>query len=211
MSKKVVILDYEMGNLFSVKNAFLAFGVETTISSDKAVIAAADAVILPGVGAFGHAMDNLRRLDLVETFCNFCKSGKPVLGICLGLQLLFDESEEFGNSNGLGLVPGTVKKFDNGAGRDLKVPHIGWNEIYRVSRTDTDVLQGIDKVAMYFVHSYYVVPESPEAVLTTTNYNGFIFCSSIQINNIFACQFHPEKSGKEGLNIFMNWYEKFVK
>lgn len=211
MNKKVVILDYEMGNLFSVKNAFLSFGVETTISSDKAVIAAADAVILPGVGAFGHAMDNLRRLDLVETFCDFCKSGKPVLGICLGLQLLFDESEEFGNSKGLGLVPGTVKKFDNRVGRDLKVPHIGWNEISRVSRTDIDMLQGIDKVAMYFVHSYYVVPGYPDAVLTTTNYNGFIFCSSIQINNIFACQFHPEKSGKEGLSIFMNWYEKFVK
>lgn len=211
MNKKVVILDYEMGNLFSVKNAFLSFGVETTISSDKAVIAAADAVILPGVGAFGQAMDNLRRLDLVETFSNFCKSGKPVLGICLGLQLLFDESEEFGNSKGLCLVPGTVKRFDQGSGVDLKVPHIGWNEISRVNRTNTDMLQGIDKDAMYFVHSYYVKPESADAVLTTTNYDGFIFCSSIQINNIFACQFHPEKSGKKGLNIFMNWYDKCVK
>lgn len=210
MKKKIVILDYEMGNLFSVKNAFLSFGAETIISSNKAVIAAADAVILPGVGAFGQAMDNLRRLDLVDIFSDFCKSGKPVLGICLGLQLLFDESEEFGNSKGLGLVPGTVKKFDQGSGRSLKVPHIGWNEILRLDRTDTDMLQEMNNDAMYFVHSYYVNPKSADAVLTTTNYNGFIFCSSIQINNIFACQFHPEKSGKKGLNIFKNWYDKVV-
>jgi glutamine amidotransferase len=210
MSKKVVIVDYQLGNLFSVKHALLNIGVETIISLDPNDILDADALVLPGVGAFKDAMDNLNRLGLTEVLIQFVNSGKPFLGICLGLQLLFSDSEEFGSSNGLNIIPGKVKRFINidNQGQFVKVPQIAWNTINKPSidmwpkSPLFDINDGED---MYFVHSYYVEPIDRSTILTITNYAGITYASSIIKNNIFACQFHPEKSASEGLKIYKNW------
>lgn len=210
MSKKVVIVDYQLGNLFSVKHALLNIGLEPVISLDPKDILDADAIVLPGVGAFKDAMDNLNRLGLTEVLIKFVNSGKPFLGICLGLQLLFTDSEEFGSSNGLNIIPGKVKRFANtdNAGQLVKVPQIAWNTINKPSNDMWaksplfDIKDGED---MYFVHSYYVEPIDISTILTKTNYADITYASSIFKNNIFACQFHPEKSATEGLKIYKNW------
>lgn len=211
MDKNITILDYKMGNLFSVKNAFLSFGVDTKISSEKSDINDSDALIIPGVGAFGEAIDNLRKLDLISPIIDFYESGRPLLGICLGLQLLFEESEEFGHYKGLGIVKGSVNKFQSFNDGKIKVPHMGWNKIHNEHSAETwnaSPFRHISsEVFMYFVHSYFVTPQEKEVVLTSTEYAGTSFCSSIIFNNVFACQFHPEKSGKVGIEIFKNWYK----
>ncbi len=206
-SPKILIIDYKSGNLFSVNQALTNIGLNVIISSDADEIASADAIVLPGVGAFGDAMNNLHNLNLVEPIKMFVESGKPFLGICLGLQLLFSESEEFGNTKGLDLVKGKVKRFDsdNTEGEKRKIPQIAWNKINKTNSWDNTPLQHIkDGEFMYFVHSFYVDPEEPVS-LTETNYDGQIYISSIKKNNIFACQFHPEKSAKEGLQIYKTW------
>ncbi|MCL4552165.1 MAG: imidazole glycerol phosphate synthase subunit HisH, partial [Candidatus Marsarchaeota archaeon] len=219
---QVAIVDFGMGNLFSAKHACEHVGMKAFITSEKNDILRADAVILPGVGAFGDAMNSLRRLDLEEPLKDLAASKKPMMGICLGLQLLMTESQEFGQHQGLGIVDGPVVRFDKPyeARGPLKVPHIGWNSIFRPGHLRGDgkplmdvedpwngtLLSGLpDGTYTYFVHSFYAIPENPALVLSTTRYGNFEFCSSLRCGNVFAFQFHPERSGPNGLRI----YEQF--
>lgn len=206
----IAIIDYQIGNLFSVQNALQFVGLDSVITSDKEMISRADAAILPGVGAFGDAMDSLHQLDLVQPIKDFVRTGKPFMGICLGLQLLFTESEEFGSHRGLDIINGYVTKFTVEAlsgERIVKVPQISWNRIHKVTQswegTELDGLQ--DGEFMYFVHSFYVVPDNVSDLLSITEYGGTTFCSSIKQSNIFASQFHPEKSGLVGIRILNNF------
>ena len=200
----IAIVDYDMGNLKSVQKAFEAVGHRAAVTRDPKAIADASHVVLPGVGAFGDCMRNLEQYGLVEPVTRAIAAGKPFLGICLGFQLLFSESEEFGRHRGLGVIPGKVVRFpSNGAAARLKVPHMGWNAI--AIGTRSPVLEGVpDGAFMYFVHSYYVVPDDRAVACTMTDY-GKPFVSSIARGNIFACQFHPEKSQGEGLKIIRNF------
>ncbi len=187
-----------MGNLGSVDKALRRVGGEVVVTREPQAIAEAAGVVLPGVGAFDDCMAGLIEYDLVEVLKEVISQGKPFLGICLGLQMLFDRSEE-GSRPGLGIIPGQVVRFTH----DLKIPQIGWNQISVQSQAPH--LAGIDEGAwVYFVHSYYVVPEDESLVATTTDY-GYEFCSSIWRENIFACQFHPEKSQEVGLKILENF------
>ena len=195
----IALIDYGMGNLGSVANALRFIECEFEITSDPKVLGGADAAILPGVGAFGDCMENLRECGLVEPIRDFAASDRPFLGICLGLQLLFTEGEEMGTYAGLDIVPGRVIRFTH----SLKIPQIGWNQIQ--IRQDCPQLEGIaDGSYVYFVHSYHVVPEDPEVVATVTDY-GYEFCSAIRRGNLFATQFHPEKSSLIGLQILRNF------
>lgn len=206
---EVVIIDYNAGNLFSVEHACLQVGLNAVVSSDKKVLEAAKAIILPGVGAFNDAMNNLKKLDLISPLKDKVESGTPLLGVCLGLQLLFTESEEFGHHKGLDLVEGSILKFPNQIhGNNIKVPQIGWNKIYFKDRSNWDKspLEGIpEEEFMYFVHSYYANPSNKSEITTLTEYEGLEYCSSILKNNIFATQFHPEKSAKWGIEIYKSW------
>lgn len=207
--KKIVIIDYKLGNLFSVNQALTNIGLNVQISSDVNEIESADALVLPGVGAFGDAMDNLHALSLTESIKKSIDSRKPFLGVCLGLQLLFDESEEFGYTKGLGIIKGNVKRFfnTNKNGEIRKVPQIGWNQIKKVNGggwENTPLQDTKEGEFMYFVHSFFVEPTEPVG-LSHTNYDGKLYISSIQKDNLFACQFHPEKSAQEGLRIYNNW------
>ena len=200
----IAIIDYGMGNLRSVQKALEAVGADARVSSEAPVILGADAVVLPGVGAFKDCMDNLEKLGLIEVVQKSIQSGKPFLGICLGLQLLFEESIEFGTVKGLGILPGKVMRFhlDDPT---LKVPHMGWNTV-NVCKP-SPLFDSIDAHPYYyFVHSYYVVPEESGIVATTTDYGGE-FVSGIQHDNVHAFQFHPEKSQKQGLAML----EKFAR
>jgi glutamine amidotransferase len=189
-----------MGNLRSVEKGFLKVGVNATVTSNPAVVEKAHGVVLPGVGAFKDCMRELTNLELTDTIARALKEGKPYLGICLGLQVLFSESEEFGRCRGLDIFKGYVKRFSNG---ELKIPHMGWNEL-NVRRNNL-LLKGIpDKNYFYFVHSYYVVPEDDSIISGTTEY-GLDFTSMIWKDNIFAVQFHPEKSQTAGLKILENF------
>jgi len=201
-NKKVAIIDYGMGNLFSVKLACEKVGFDSLITNDKPEILQADALILPGVGAFGDAMNALKKMDLAETIKEFIKSGKPFLGICLGMQLLMSESEEFGMHKGLDIIKGKVVKFSN---KNEKVPQVGWNKIIKAKDWGNGLLKNVlNNEYMYFVHSFYCQPVEKEIILSKTNYAKIDYCSSFQKENIFACQFHPEKSGEKGLIIYEN-------
>jgi imidazole glycerol-phosphate synthase subunit HisH len=206
--KKVVIIDYQLGNLYSVRQACDTVGMNVLVSSNKEDILAADALILPGVGAFIEAMSNLSKLDLIDTIKSKVSSGTPLFGICLGLQLLFTKSEEFGSGNGLDLISGIIKRFpEKFDDRKIKVPHITWNQVYKLKNSweETPLRDVINHEFMYFIHSYYVQPNNDKCILTNTNYDGIEFCSSITQNNIFATQFHPEKSADKGISIYKNW------
>jgi glutamine amidotransferase len=197
----IAIVDYGMGNLRSVQKGFERLGYAAEITRDVSVILGAQGVVLPGVGAFNACMENLRRYGLVEPIREVVTNKKPFLGICLGFQLLFSESEEFGPQRGLELFPGKVVAFKPNNG--LKVPHMGWNSIEK--KKPSPFLEGIsDSDYVYFVHSYYVVPEDSSLVATTTPYPDS-FVSSIANDHLFACQFHPEKSQKIGLTILGNF------
>ena len=205
---QVAIVDYGLGNLYSVKHACAHVGLQAEITSSKAAIEQAQAVILPGVGAFGDAMATLRELDLVNVLRDVAASGKPLIGICLGIQLLMTESHEFGRHQGLGIIDGPVVRFDHPIEREraLKVPQIGWNHIVSTGQAWTGtLLEGVaDRANMYFVHSYIVQPQDHSVVLATSCYGNIEFCSSLQRGNVFACQFHPERSGFEGLIVYRN-------
>lgn len=208
IKKKVVIIDYQLGNLFSVKQACDAVRMNSILSSDKNDIINADALILPGVGAFKEAMTNLERLDLILAIKDKVNAGIPLFGICLGQQLLFSESEEFGAGKGLDLIPGVIKRFpEQFEGRKIKVPHIAWNRIYKSEQGwANSPLNDIDNEDfMYFIHSYYTSPADDSCIMTKTNYDGIEFCSAVNKNNIFATQFHPEKSAEKGVSIYKNW------
>lgn len=206
----ITIIDYQISNLFSVQHACEYLGLKAEISSDKNKLLSGDAAILPGVGAFGDAMQNLKTLDLIGPIKEFIDSGKPFMGICLGLQLLFSESEEFGSHKGLDIIPGKVVKFPpkNSLGKMVKVPQIGWNQIYEPPerKWTHSPLSGVPNHSfMYFVHSYYVMPADQRVTLSLTEYQGMEYCSSVFYNNVFAAQFHPEKSGEEGVHIYRDW------
>lgn len=205
----IVVIDYGMGNLRSVQKGFEAVGHRVEVSSDPEIVGNADSIVLPGVGAFQDCMRNLESLQLISSIKHCVNSKKPFLGICLGLQLLFSESEEFGNCKGLGLVPGKVCRFSKDLrlsqknGVRLKIPHMGWNTISIQNKNSLlkDILEGS---YFYFVHSYYVVPEDKGIITVTTNY-GIEFVSGICRENLFAFQFHPEKSQQLGLKILKNF------
>jgi glutamine amidotransferase len=202
----ISIIDYGMGNLRSVEKGFLKVGVNVKVTSRPEDIESADGVVLPGVGAFKDCMKELKNLDLIEATVNAIKKGKPYLGICLGLQVLFSESEEFGKCRGLDIFRGKVVKFEFGIQSQesgLKIPQMGWNVIN--IRKDNPLYEGIpDKSYFYFVHSYYVAPDEENIVATTTDY-GVEFTSSVWKDNIFAVQFHPEKSQALGLQLLKNF------
>ncbi len=196
----IAIIDYGMGNLRSVQAGLEFVGQEAFVTDDPQKVADAPAVVLPGVGAFGDAITRLERTGLGDAFCKAVQSGKPCLGICLGLQLLFSKSEEGGSYDGLGIIPGRVTRFSN----QLKVPHMGWNQI-EIKKPDMLIFRDIpDSSYVYFVHSYYVDPEDESFIATTTNY-GIDFTSMIAKDNLFATQFHPEKSQKIGLQMLRNF------
>ena len=199
----IAIIDYGMGNLRSVQKGFEKVGHEALVTSDRRKILDADRVVLPGVGAFADCMSNLDRLGLVDTVGRVIESGRPFMGICLGLQLLFEEGEEFGVHKGLGILKGRVVRFPAelpGNNEQIyKIPHMGWNRIKIRNRPPH--LKGVeDGGFFYFVHSYYVVPQDGSIAATTTEY-GLEFVSSVWKDNIFAAQFHPEKSQEQGLKI----------
>ena len=197
----ISIINYEMGNLRSVQKALEKLGYEAEVTDNPAAIANAEKLILPGVGAYSDAMAALRERGLVEPICEAITSGKPSLGICLGMQLLFETSYEDGEHQGLGVLPGSVVKFDLPS--DYKVPHMGWNQV--AFANPSPLYEGIDEGShFYFVHSYYVSPTDESVVATTTDY-GTSFCSSVQQDNLFATQFHPEKSQKLGLKLLENF------
>ncbi len=203
----IAIIDYGVGNLKSVQKAFDALGYSAIVSTDPKVVLEADKVVLPGVGAFAKSMENLNRAGMAPVVREVVHSGRPFLGICLGLQMLFEESSEsFGDheclSPGLGIFPGQVLRFP---ASDLKVPQIGWNQIKK--HQDTPLLHGVpDGSFVYFVHSYYVKPANPGITACTTDY-GFAYCSGITYENVTAFQFHPEKSSQVGLRILKNFGE----
>lgn len=198
----VTIVDYQMGNLRSVQKALEHLGARAVISNDPLEILAAERLILPGVGAFGDAMRELQARHLVEPIVDFIRSGKPFLGICLGLQLLFDESEEGGLHRGLGVVPGRVVRFD--LPREYKVPHMGWNRV-RAEQPGVPLLNGVsENPYFYFVHSYFVRPDDASLCWLSCDYGG-PFCAAIARDNVFATQFHPEKSQANGLQLLKNF------
>jgi glutamine amidotransferase len=206
--KKVVIIDYQLGNLFSVKQACDTVGINAEISSNREDILNADALILPGVGAFIEAMNNLKKFGLDTAIQTKVNGGTPIFGICLGQQLLFTESEEFGAGKGLDLISGVIKRFPESIEeRKVKVPHIAWNTIFKLNQEwyNTALKDLNNNDFMYFIHSYYVKPKDDACILTLTNYDGIEFCSAILRNNIFATQFHPEKSADKGISIYKNW------
>ncbi len=199
----ICIIDYGMANLRSVQNGFLKVGHEAVVSSDPADVAAAEKVVLPGVGAFEDSMAELRRRGLVEPVLDTIESNKPFLGICVGLQLLFERSHEDGLHDGLGVLAGEAVRFELPA--EYSVPHMGWNQISIAHRPP--ILEGIDEgTYFYFVHSYCVVPKDPKVIAAETDYGGD-FCSMIWRDNMFATQFHPEKSQSDGLRILKNFAE----
>jgi imidazole glycerol-phosphate synthase subunit HisH len=198
----IAVVDYGVGNLRSVSKALEHVGGEVRVTSSAADIAAADAVVLPGVGAFAHCMDNLRGAGLEGPVRAAAASGRPFFGICVGMQILFEESDEFGRVEGLGILPGRVRRFGP-KDASLKVPHMGWNEL--AIRSPAPHLEGIATGArVYFVHSYYVETPDASIVATTTTYD-VEFVSSAWRGNIFATQFHPEKSQATGLAILSNF------
>jgi len=207
---KIAIIDYNMSNIFSIKNAIDLLGFESLVTSDKKEILMADGAILPGVGSFPEAMKHLYDRKLINPIESFISSGKPFLGICLGFQLMFEESNEFENTMGLGIFNGKVKNFQD-ISSEIKVPHVGWNFVSK-NNTQSNYKDPLPKLKnkehFYFVHSCYVDPTEEDIVYTTTEYSGNRFTSSVISNNIFGFQFHPEKSGPEGIGLLNEIFKK---
>ncbi|CAN5900445.1 imidazole glycerol phosphate synthase subunit HisH [soil metagenome] len=195
----VAVIDYDAGNTLSVTRALEKVGARVDLTPDPERVAAADAVVLPGVGAFGDCMEKLRERGMEAACQETYRSGKPFLGVCVALQVFFERSEESPGVDGLGIFPGIVVRFKTGG---LKVPHMGWNQL-SISR-EHPVLDGLDGEAFYFVHSYYPEPEEPDDVIGTTEYGGE-FCAAAGRENLAAVQFHPEKSSRAGLKLYENF------
>ena len=205
MSFNIAIIDYEMGNLKSVYKCLKYLNVNSSITSDPNVILNADGVILPGVGAFGDAIKHLKEKNLIDIIHQLVNEGKPLLGICLGLQLLFGTSSEMGSFKGLDLIKGDVILFE--VSKVIKVPHIGWNNVV-IQNLDHFLIQGIPNQSyFYFVHSFYSVPKNEENILGLTKYRDVEFCSIAFKDNVIATQFHPEKSSKHGIMIYKNFVD----
>lgn len=200
----IAIIDYGVGNLFSLCSAFKKIGAETVVTNDAETIKKADKLVLPGVGAFGDAVEKLRNSGLDKIIIEQVNNGKFLLGICLGMQLLFEKSYEYGVHNGLGLIDGEVVPIENNIPRNLKIPHIGWNSL-KITQ-ETPLFKYInDSDCVYFVHSFYA-KTTDKALIANTNY-GIEITAAVQRNNIFGCQFHPEKSSTVGLNIIRAFCE----
>ena len=198
----IAIIDYGMGNLFSVEKAFKKLGADVLVTSDKNIIANAEKAVLPGVGAFGDCMKNLQEYQLIDAIKDYASSGKPLLGICLGLQLMFEQSAESHGIKGLGIFKGTVKKINAPA---LKIPHMGWNDL--CLGTSTPLLNGLPlNPYVYFVHSYQAVPED-EKIITAYCMYGEKVTAAVGRENVQAVQFHPEKSSNVGMRILQNFVE----
>ena len=200
----IAIVDYGVGNLFSLKSSFAAIGAEVVVTADRQVLENADKIILPGVGAFEDAARKLRQAGVDRVLVELAGKGKPLMGICLGMQMLFEKSYEFGEHEGLGLIPGAVRPIQNVIPADYKIPHIGWNALH--FQKQSPLLANIsDGDCVYFVHSYYAA-DCDDAVIATTEY-GAELTAAVQKGNVFGCQFHPEKSGKTGLAILRAFAE----
>ncbi len=207
--KKVCILDYGIGNLKSLYNAFKKLDSNPILTSDYRKIIDADYLILPGVGAFSNAMEKLKNANLNETIYEFIDQERPFLGICLGMQMLFDFSDEFGVTKGLGIIEGNVIKIPTG-NNEIKLPYIGWNKIEKSNseQWNNSILSNIrEEDYVYFIHSYCCKPKNNENIIANTHYEGIELCASVQKDNIIGLQFHPEKSGEVGLEIL----NKFLK
>lgn len=206
MKKKVSIIDYGLGNLFSVKQACETVGLDALITASPEDILTSDMLILPGVGAYSIAMENLEKAQLIPALKAFVATGKPFVGICLGMQLMLTESVEFGQHKGLNLIPGRTKKFEAKSidNESFAVPQIQWNQLNKSKNVDKNHFFNFlnDGDYMYFVHSYYCVPEVKSTIVTTTSYAGEEYPSIIQYKNCIGIQFHPEKSGLNGINIY---------
>ena len=201
----IAIIDYNMGNLASVQNAFAKLGEETVVESDPAKFQEYDKLVLPGVGAFGDAMEHLQERKMVDAIKNFAKSGKPMLGICLGMQLLFESSEEFGSHKGLSLIKGKVVKFEKqNFDEALKIPHMGWNRMFTKKHPLFENLD--DEHYLYFVHTYHAVCDDEKDIIGETYY-GYKFTSAVAHGNIMGIQPHPEKSQDNGLKILENFIQ----
>ena len=205
----VAVVDYRLGNLFSVSQALLRADLDARITGDRRELKAADAVVLPGVGAYPDAMAALKSLDLIGALRDFARSGRPLLGVCLGQQLLMSESEEFGATRGLDIVPGQVVRLDPGeraGGRRHKVPFVGWNAIRRApggGDWGASPLRGLaDGAAVYFVHSFHTRPAASAHALALTRYGAEDYCAALKAGNVYGVQFHPERSGPDGLQIY---------
>lgn len=196
---RVAVLDYDAGNVRSAQRGMLAAGADASITTDPAVAADADALVVPGVGAFGSCLANLRATGLVELLERWITDARPVFGICVGMQLLYGTSAEDPDTEGLGLLPGRVERFPSGA----TVPHMGWNVVDAAD--DDPLLAGVDGRRTYFVHSYYAVPEDRSHVLATTSYAGASFPCAVREGSVVGTQFHPEKSGPVGNRLLTNW------
>lgn len=209
MNKKVTIIDYGAGNILSVSQAIEHCGAETILSANPEEILKSDYVILPGVGAYGKAMDQLNDKNLKECILEYAKTERPFLGICLGMQMMLDSSEEFGKNEGVGLIPGQVKAIPGTTttNQPHKIPHIGWTPIEELEQNwDNTILKGIpNRTPFYFVHSFTAHPENEENRLADSYYNGRRIAATVFNKNMYGCQFHPEKSGEFGLKILKNF------
>ena len=204
--KKVSILDYGVGNVKSIANSFLRIGATPKLIKDQYELINSDFLVLPGVGAFGNAMDMLRNKDLINPIQEYIKKGNPFLGICLGMQLLFDSSDEFGIHSGFGLIEGKVLKFKPNF--NDRLPNVGWYPVKLNKKIDGKIklFKNLKENKMfYFIHSHYVSPSNVNNILSTSFYSKFEFCSAVQKNNICGVQFHPEKSGEIGLSLLKNF------
>jgi len=204
---KIAIIDYGIGNVRSILGAFENQGVDVLLTNNKDEILKSDGLVLPGVGAFSHGMKNLESYGLVDVIKEYAALDRPLMGICLGMQLLFEESEEFGKTEGLGLILGKIVKLPTKDNQNEKLPHVSWNELNSnkvpwKNTILTDIEEGSD---MYFVHSFVAQPRDSYNILSLTEYLNYHFCSSVKKGNIYGCQFHPEKSGPTGLKIINNF------
>lgn len=203
----ITLLDYGFGNLFSLKNALEHLGNRVIVTDKPSQIKLGDRLIIPGVGAFGDGMNGLAKKKLIEPILKYIASGKPVLGICLGMQFLFDYSTEFGKHNGLGLIPGSVKKIPLSLNNDYKIPHIGWAPLTKVKTSHPLMGQTKNGSHVYFVHSYVAYPDNKKDQIASIKLGNNFLTAAVQKNNIMGVQFHPEKSGEVGLKIL----EQFLK
>jgi len=217
MDKTISIIDYGMGNLFNVIRAFKTLGCTGKIVKDSSEIMKSDRLILPGVGAFKDGINGLIKNNLDDIIKEYSQTGKPLLGICLGMQLLMSSSDENGFNNGLDLIKGQCRRFSDPKSEDdkFKIPQIGWNQLLfskmkQNNKIDwnTSLLKGLDEDSyMYFLHSYFVIPKDKKVIVAETSYGNNHFCSVLQKDNIFGCQFHPERSGERGLIILKNFLD----
>lgn len=208
--KRIAILDYGIGNVKSISNAFEKIGAKVELTNDPNIIMGSSALILPGVGAFAKGMDNLNEFKLVPIIYDFIETSRPFLGICLGMQMLMEESEEFGITKGLGLIKGKVIRMPLSPSSKVKLPHVSWNEIHEPEKgrwKGTLLETTIELTDTYFVHSYVASPTNKEDILATTKFDDILFCAAVNNHNVFGTQFHPEKSGEAGLNMLRKFVE----